>query len=301
MRLHSTWNSFETPSPRLFPNTAKTATVPTTVVVFKSDESYRPFKPLVAGKPMNVSGYFQPSEDMNYISLTAGTPIPREVYHQYAHQLMSDIPVTLPLWFSEGVAEFYSTFEISAKDKKYHGWPGHSGVRRCFPHGPSCSHSTTCSSGIEARNSTTKPAARGSITRSPGLWPITSLQGPTAIASEQMTQFLDLLAKDKSLPESFQKAFETDYGAMQHELENYIRDRRVWPSLEAPLKEKSEVDKDSKVRILSEAESEFYSGDLLLHISRLLEAETHLKQAIALDSGHEFGHRRSGNGSVPSR
>jgi hypothetical protein len=49
----------------LFKGMNFSATVPTTVVVFKSDSSYRPFK-----ANANNAGYFQPGSDVNYITLT---------------------------------------------------------------------------------------------------------------------------------------------------------------------------------------------------------------------------------------
>src|SRR5438045_3778293 len=56
---------------RLFPHAAAGNVLPTTVVVFKSHSSYRPFKPLYNGKPEDqVAGYFQAGEDVNYITLT---------------------------------------------------------------------------------------------------------------------------------------------------------------------------------------------------------------------------------------
>src|SRR2546422_10923715 len=49
----------------LFPTITMNSPVPTTVIVFKSDSSYKPFK-----VNPNVAGYFQPGEDVNYITLT---------------------------------------------------------------------------------------------------------------------------------------------------------------------------------------------------------------------------------------
>src|SRR5216684_1722580 len=43
--------------------------IPTTVMVFKSDGSFKPYKPLYNGKPSNVAGYFQPGQDENLIAL----------------------------------------------------------------------------------------------------------------------------------------------------------------------------------------------------------------------------------------
>src|SRR5262247_532170 len=39
-------------------NTRAVAPVPVTVIVFKSDGAFKPFKPLYNGKPANVAGYF---------------------------------------------------------------------------------------------------------------------------------------------------------------------------------------------------------------------------------------------------
>jgi len=50
---------------RLFPKMKFNTPIPTTVIVFKSNSSYAPFKP----RP-NVAGYFQSGDDVNYITLT---------------------------------------------------------------------------------------------------------------------------------------------------------------------------------------------------------------------------------------
>src|SRR5215211_7741710 len=55
---------------RIFPQVKFNSPVPTTVVVFKSDSTYKPFKPVADGKAVSVAGYFQAGEDVNYITLT---------------------------------------------------------------------------------------------------------------------------------------------------------------------------------------------------------------------------------------
>jgi hypothetical protein len=52
---------------RLFTTLNVNSPVPTTVVVFKNDDSYRPFKPNESS-----AGYFQPGPDVNYITLKLG-------------------------------------------------------------------------------------------------------------------------------------------------------------------------------------------------------------------------------------
>ena len=97
---------------RLFPKAKFTAPRPTTVVVFKNDKSYSPFR-----SNQNIAGYFQPGPDVNYITLTAevrGEQDPFTViFHEYTHLLVNSTLGNVPTWFNEGLAEYYSSFNIS--------------------------------------------------------------------------------------------------------------------------------------------------------------------------------------------
>src|ERR1044072_3893444 len=44
------------------------SSVPTTVIVFRDDASFTPFKPFYQGRPANVAGYFLPGDDVNTIA-----------------------------------------------------------------------------------------------------------------------------------------------------------------------------------------------------------------------------------------
>jgi len=98
---------------RLFPRMKFTSPIPTTVVVFKSDSSYKPFKPVADGKTVAVAGYFQPGREVNYITLTTEK---REenpyavIFHEYVHLLINNTlgRSSIPSWFNEGLAEYYS-------------------------------------------------------------------------------------------------------------------------------------------------------------------------------------------------
>src|SRR4029079_358522 len=106
----------------IFPNIQFNTPVPTTVVVFKSDSSYAPFKP-----GPNVAGYFQAGQDVNYITLTTevrGQQDPFTViFHEYTHLLVNNTFSDAPVWFNEGLAEYYSTFSISDDQKVVLGNP----------------------------------------------------------------------------------------------------------------------------------------------------------------------------------
>src|SRR6185369_14442137 len=107
---------------RLFPKMRFNTPVPTTVVVFKSDSSYAPFKP-----GPNIAGYFQPGPDVNYITLTTevrGQQDPFTViFHEYTHLLINNTFPSAPVWFNEGLAEYYSTFSITDDQKVVLGIP----------------------------------------------------------------------------------------------------------------------------------------------------------------------------------
>lgn len=86
----------------------------TTVIVFRDKRAYRPFQPRYLDKPVDdVVGYFIPGP-MNYITVLAGRNVDYRstVYHEYVHLATRSTVGTLPLWISEGLAEFYSTFEV---------------------------------------------------------------------------------------------------------------------------------------------------------------------------------------------
>jgi hypothetical protein len=84
------------------------------VVVFPSDRALGPFRPRYQGKPVEISGLFVPGRDLNYILLVNdGRPnrLPI-VLHEYTHLITSNSDQPLPVWLSEGLAEYYSTFQL---------------------------------------------------------------------------------------------------------------------------------------------------------------------------------------------
>jgi cytochrome c-type biogenesis protein CcmH/NrfG len=98
---------------RVLPATAGASPVPTTVIVFQSEASIGPYRPQFQGRAVNVGGYFQPSEDLNYITVLAEHSdfALHAIFHEYSHFLVNSTTGTIPVWVNEGLAEVYSTFE----------------------------------------------------------------------------------------------------------------------------------------------------------------------------------------------
>ena len=83
------------------------------------------------------------------------------------------------------------------------------------------------------------------------------------------------------MEQAFQQAFSMTFESMEKELCGYIhRDR--YPITTESFKDKVGYDKTMQSAKLTEAATQAYLGDLLLHSDRA-EAETYLKKALALD------------------
>jgi tetratricopeptide (TPR) repeat protein len=74
-----------------------------------------------------------------------------------------------------------------------------------------------------------------------------------------------------------------DTGAFQKNLETYIRNQSALPVLEVASEDSTNAEAAMTARTLSEAESEYFLGNLLAHTGRLSEAETGLQKAATLD------------------
>jgi len=95
-----------------------TIPVPLQIVAFRDGNEMRRFVPLWQGKPVQVSGLFEASNDRCFIILDMTVDNPWQVvFHEYAHQLLNGNtgPQSEP-WFDEGFAEFFSSIKVKGKE-----------------------------------------------------------------------------------------------------------------------------------------------------------------------------------------
>lgn len=78
------------------------------IVSFRSDKEYQPYSPTKV-----ADAFFQPGPDHDYIVLkgSSGEVFPVAI-HEYTHLLLRQTRREIPRWFSEGLAELYSSLEI---------------------------------------------------------------------------------------------------------------------------------------------------------------------------------------------
>jgi len=262
-------------------NTSRVAPVPITVLVFKNDGSFKPFKPLYNGKPANLSGFFQRTEDENIIALDISSNVehPMEVvFHEYTHLLTAYTSKPLPVWLSEGLAEFYSTFDVNKNDVTI-GKPLSRHVlllreNKFVPFG------TLFNVGHDSAVYNERDKQGIFYAES---WALTHylMYGNNHSRQPQLIQFLQALGRGAKPEAAFSEAFKTDFGSMEKELRQYIG-KDSYPGMIYTLKS-AEGEKEMDLRIPSEAEVQFQLGNLLMRTNRLDEAEKYLDRAASLD------------------
>jgi FimV-like protein len=90
------------------------------VLAFPDERSYQPFMPMANGRRVPVGGLFVAGPRGTYITLNldAGDDAYRGIYHEYSHYLLRNVFGAAPLWFNEGLAEYYSTLEVSSDGRR---------------------------------------------------------------------------------------------------------------------------------------------------------------------------------------
>ena len=95
------------------PKARGVSSVPTTVIVFRGSPSYRWFRPADESESEQPKGYVQPGLDKHYIVLKHGGSIPREIYRDYLRLLVPEVMPPVPLWFREGIADYFSDLRVN--------------------------------------------------------------------------------------------------------------------------------------------------------------------------------------------
>ena len=269
--------------PRALPKFKHEPRVPTTVLVFRDEEAYRPFKPLFGGRPADVSGFFQSGQDVNYITLDFGAGAGRALRtlrHEYVHLMVkNNLGASAPPWFEEGLAEVYSRFEVDGRRASVGGAADEHlsllGRHSLMP------LKTLFETDGDALRRDEGGARRLFYAQS---WALVHylVIGDGGRRLGQTEKFLDLVRAGAGLEESFREAFQTNFAAAEAALENYIR-RESFRAQEIELGREASDPTEPEVTLLGDAEVEAHLGDLLLHMGRLEEAEARLLRALSLD------------------
>ena len=90
--------------------------IPLQIIAFRGNKEFRQYSPLYKGKVVELSGFFQRSDDKDFIMVDMSQENNWQiVFHEYAHLwLEGNFPRTAP-WFDEGFAEYVSTMKVNKR------------------------------------------------------------------------------------------------------------------------------------------------------------------------------------------
>ena len=263
--------------------------IPIKVIVFKSHDAYKPFG------PKGTSGYFQSGEDVNYIALSSefqGEYPFDTIFHEYVHFMINNNLQNVPVWFNEGLAEFYSTFDV-AKDEQ-----------QVTISAPISSHVFYLRQerliplqtlfAVDHKSPLYNESEKRGVFYAES-WALVHylIHGDDGRHFPQLGAFLQKVRAGASIETAFQEAFQMDFKTLEKALKSYVG-RNTYPARVLKFTNKVEIDSQLQSAPLTEAEGQFYMGDLLLHRRQLEQAEKYLQQAVALNPDLAVAHASLG-------
>ena len=269
---------------RLLPGEYFDAGVPTAVVVFPDDAAYVPFKPRINGQvARGVAGYFQPGTDINYITLTRDGDLARDpstLLHEYTHLLVNNHFPVAPLWFKEGLAEFYSTARLSADGRRLTLGEAPERRPRDLRRRELLPLATLLA--IDQTSPTYADPEQRSLFYAQSWALVHYLSEARGGRGGALARFTDLLAEGSKVEDALRQSFNLSVAELEAGLALYVRSARYKAGVEE-FGRPVDFDAQTSARTLSEAEVSARLGDLLLHTDREEDADAYLSRAVRID------------------
>ena len=261
------------------------SSVPTTVIVFRDDDSFTPFKPGYQGQAKAVSGFFLPGDDVNYIALSLdprGNPY-GTAFHEYVHLHVKDNIPNAPIWLNEGLAELYESLQFSGSDAVI-GVPkqGYIWVLRQVEMLPL---KTLFSIGTDSPYYNEQDKATIFYAESWAL--VHYLMLGDRARQDQFKKFVQRIGNGDDVAKAVESAYGITLDALEEELRAYIRrgslTAQVITGVANPETFRSYT--ATQRSSLTDSEAYYYLADLCVHMGRDKAAERGFKESIALDPG----------------
>ena len=200
--------------------------LPTKVFIFANERSFAPYRDaLFERKAEHISGIFAGGDTGNFILLRADSDdgADRVVFHELTHYFVNNTAGSLPLWLSEGIAEYYSTFKKSGDDVHI-GRPIAEHViwlrdERLIPLRELFA--------VDRHSPVYNENSRSGVFYAQSWALLHYLMLGKEERRAQFSRFLALLGARTPIEEAFTTAFDMSYAQMEQELRHYVR-RRVF-------------------------------------------------------------------------
>ena len=259
--------------------------VPTNVYVFRNGSSFAPYRDATLGRRAEISGLFLGNEQVNFILLDADAPggIDRVVFHELAHYFVKNTLAGLPLWFHEGIAEYYSTFtadgahvDLGIPIKEHVKW---------LREEPLIPLEQLFAMDVNAKDY--NEGSRQGVFYAESWALMHYLLAGNAQRHDQLPKFLSMLDGKQPADQAFRTAFNVSFDEMERELKGYVR-RSTFQYRRYDIGDLA-IGSIPAPQTMSHADVLYRLGDLLTRGTDgggWPDAERFLKAAIAENSEH---------------
>ncbi|HYV12504.1 MAG TPA: tetratricopeptide repeat protein [Pyrinomonadaceae bacterium] len=261
------------------------SSVPTTVIVFRDDASFTPFKPVYNGRPTSISGFFLPGDDVNYIALSLdprGDPY-GTAFHEYVHLHVKDNIPNAPVWLNEGLAELYEALQFSGSDVII-GMPDHNYLYT-LRQAEMLPLKTLFAVGLDSPHYNERDKAGLFYGESWAL--VHYLMFGDRARQDQFKRFLQRIGSGDDAAKAIEATYGTTLDVIEQELQSYVRRANLTAQRITGVANPEAYRSYTATQrsALTDSEAYYYLSDLLLHMGRHAAAEKGLKEAIAQDPG----------------
>jgi tetratricopeptide (TPR) repeat protein len=253
--------------------------VPTHVYLFATDRSYTPYKLRTAGKVKENAGYFLARPCANYVTIEVerGRDAGQTVYHEYVHQFLYVNLSRVPVWFGEGMAEYYSTFRATETTAEV-GFPIQEHLAWLAMHEMQPLRDLFQ---VDHDSPEYNENERQGTFYAQSWAFVHYLLQSKSDRKAQMGEFLDQIASGRPLDEAFRASLGAGYEQVEEELRSYVSGRQfsyVRVKFDKPVR----VDATVRTTPISKEEALARLGDLLVHLDpeRAQEALDHFREAL---------------------
>jgi len=255
--------------------------VPTLIYVFKNDRSFTPYKILYDGMPGAMSGFFIDREHANFIAINAGSQDASGiVFHEYVHYVVANNFWWLPVWLSEGLAEFYQTFEV-VDDTVYLGLPIDSHLATL--HGSTLVSLPELLAVDHESPLYNEKNQKGDFYAQ--CWALTHyLVLGDQERRQQLGRYLTFIELGMPPETAFAEAFGSDFERIERDVRRHLRGPRI-PILKSSAA--IDVDNSMTIREMSYADVLYHLGDLLsIQMPERPESVSFFERALEVDANH---------------
>ena len=257
---------------------------PVTVVLFRRDRDFAPYRPLEHGRPARLGGFFIRADDINVIALSLdgeNAELQRTIQHETVHWYFSTRGRPLPPWLEEGLAEAYSTFHRADATHGVFGEPIPAHLRLLRRQGlvP-----------LEQLVATKRGAIEYNETLRTGIFYAESwlfahflIFGGDSEPGQNLGRYEAALDRGMDPAEAFRRCLGSGGPDLMAKLQNYLNNQNFRHAV-VPI-DGGEIARSLHSRPARPGEVELALGSILLATRSEAEAEAHLQRAIELLPG----------------